>query len=68
MSKERLILLLEILCKFSNVHIEHTFGTNDQPLITVKCIKHTQIIEITYLETQTIKLFDNFEEAAEAIQ
>ncbi|SDN78301.1 hypothetical protein SAMN05518871_107201 [Psychrobacillus sp. OK028] len=68
MSKEKLLRMLETLCKFNNVQIQYTFSTDDQPQITVKCVKHSRTIEITYLASQTIKLFDNFEEAVAAIQ
>ena len=68
MSKESLLNMLETLCKYNNVQIEHTFSNNNQPQISVKCVKDTQIIEITYLDSQTIKFFENLEEAAEEIQ
>lgn len=68
MSKESLVTMLKTLLKYNEVQIEHTFRMNDQPQITVKCVKGTHTIEITYLDSQTIHLFDNLEEAAEAIQ
>lgn len=68
MSKESLIKILKTLCDYNTVEIQHTFGTNEKPLITVRCIKNTSTIEITYLESQTIELFDSIEESAEVIQ
>lgn len=68
MSKEYLLIMLKTLCDYNKVQIEHQFGTNYQSQITVRCVKHTQTIEINYLDSQTIKLFDSFEDAVEAIQ
>jgi len=67
MSKEYLLKMLKTLCEYNNVLIEHKIGNNNKPQIIVKCVKYTQTIAITYLDSQTTKLFDNFEEAAEVI-
>lgn len=67
MSKENLVNMLKNLCEYNDVHIEHTFSINNQPQITVKCVKDTYRIEIIYLDSQTVKLFDNIEEAAVTI-
>ena len=68
MSKESLIKMLETLCQYNNVKIIHTFSSNEQPVITVRCLEHTRTIEITNLKNNTVKLFDNIEESAEALQ
>ena len=68
MSKESLIQMLKTLCQYNNVEIQHTFSKNEQPLITIKCIKNTNTIEITNHKSQTIELFDSVEESAQVIQ
>lgn len=68
MSKENLIKMLNTLCQYDNVEITHTFSSNEQPILTVRCLKHTSTIEITNLKNSTVKLYDNLEESAEAIQ
>ncbi|MBP1947081.1 hypothetical protein [Virgibacillus litoralis] len=68
MSKESLIKMLETLCQYNNVEIRHTLSSNEQTVMTVRCLKHTRTIEITNLKNNTVKLFDNIEESAEALQ
>ncbi|MFC2947068.1 hypothetical protein [Virgibacillus sediminis] len=68
MSKESLIKMLETLCQYNNVEITHTFSSNEQPVMTVRCLKHTRTIEVTNLKNNTVKLFDNIEESAETLQ
>ncbi|MFC2949997.1 hypothetical protein [Virgibacillus sediminis] len=68
MSKESLIKMLETLCQYNNVEITHTFNSNEQPVMTVRYLKHTRTIEITNLKNNTVILFDNIEESAEALQ
>jgi len=60
--------MLETLCQYNNVEMTHTFSSNEQPVITVRCLNQTRTIEITNLKNNTVKLFDNIEESAEAIQ
>lgn len=68
MSKAKLVEMLKNLCQYNTVEIKHTFSINDQPVLVVKCVKNTSIIEIDYLETSTTELFDNHEKAAETIE
>ena len=68
MSKEGLIIMLKNLCEYNNVEITHTFSSNEQPVMKVRCLKHTRTIEITNLKNNTVKLSDNIEESAESIQ
>ena len=68
MSKASLIKMLKTLCQYNNVEITNTFSSNIQPVLTVRCLKKTKTIEITNLKNSTVKLSDNIEESAEAIQ
>lgn len=60
--------MLNTLCQYNDVEITHTLSSNEQPIVTVRCLKHTSTIEITYLKNNSVKLYDNLEESAEAIQ
>ena len=68
MSKKSLIKMFKTLCHYNDVEITHTFISNKQPIMTVRCLKHTRIIEITNLKNNTVRLSDNLEESAEALQ
>ena len=68
MSIESLMKMLKTLCEYNNVEITHTFTSNEQPVMTIRCLKHTRTIEITNLKNNTVKLSDSLEESAEFIQ
>ena len=68
MSKESLIEMFKTLCEYNAVEITHTFISNKQPIMTVRCLKHKRIIEITNLKNNTVRLSDNLEDSAEALQ
>ena len=68
MSKESIVKMLQTLCKYNNVAITHTFDFDDQPMVIIKCVKDTKVIQITYLENNSIKLFTNLEDAAKEIR
>ncbi len=60
--------MLQDLCFYNVVEIKHTFSSNEQPILTVRCLKHTNTIELTNHINNTIQLFDDLEEAAQTIQ
>lgn len=60
--------MLKTLCEYNNVEITHTFSTDEIPVIKVRCVKNTSIIEITNFIDNTVKLSDNIEKTAEEIQ
>jgi hypothetical protein len=67
-SKESLLTLLKTLCEYNNVSITHEFNEENRPLMTVRCLSNTNVIEITYHSTQAVRLFNNFESAIKSIQ
>lgn len=67
MLKESLKVMLETICKYNTVEIKHTFSKNNQPFFTVRCLKGTRTLEITYLDTQVVEHYDNLEEVAEVM-
>lgn len=67
MSKESIMTMLKTLCQYKNVSIKHTFSSNDQPLLTVRCINDSNTIEITNLSNNHVSLFNCLKESAEAI-
>jgi hypothetical protein len=63
-----MLTLLKTLCEYHDVSIKHEFKEENQPLMTVRCVNDTKLIEITYHSTQAVQLFNNFESAIKSIQ
>lgn len=67
MSLESLQDLLETLCSYNTIDITHTFEKDEQPIASVCCLRDTSIIQVTMCEVQSVKKYENIEEAAIAI-
>ncbi|MCP3763790.1 hypothetical protein NLX67_15555 [Domibacillus sp. A3M-37] len=67
MSLESLQDLLETLCSYNTIDITHTFEKDEQPIASVCCLRATSIIQVTMCEVQSVKQYENIEEAAIAI-
>lgn len=67
MSLDKLKETLEILRYYNTVEITHTFKRDEQPLISVCCLRNTTIIQVTIIENQTVQYYDCVEEAAAII-
>lgn len=67
MSFESIKDLLATVHYYHTVNIEQSFQRGDQPFITVKCLKNTRTLELTYIDTQATEHYENIEDAALAI-
>lgn len=67
MKKESIRTLLETICEYNNVRITQTFTKENIDHILVKCVPHTQVLELTYLQTGAIEHYQSVTEAAEVI-
>ena len=68
MIKDYIMNMLQTLCTYNNVEIKHTFSLKDEPVLTVRCIKDTTTIELTNLCDHSVTLYDDLDEAAEALE
>lgn len=67
MIKENIRVHLETICQYNSIRITQLFAKEDTHWIRVRCIPDTHILELTYLETETVDHHESIEEAAEAI-
>lgn len=68
MIKVNTMKMLQTLCMYNNVEIKHTFSLDDESVFTVRCLKDTTIIEVTNLSDNSVTLYDDMDEAAEALE
>lgn len=68
MIKDNIMNMLQTLCMYNNVEIKHTFSLKDEPVLTVRCLKDTNIIELNNHFDNSVTLYEDLEEAAEALQ
>ncbi|WP_394122054.1 hypothetical protein [Planococcus donghaensis] len=67
MKKETIKILLETMCEYPNVRITQIFAKEDIEWIRVKYIPDTQILELTFLETENVECYDAIPEAVKVI-
>ena len=67
MSYESIKDLLETVRYYHTVNIEQSFHRGDQAYISVKCLKNTRTLELTYIDSKAIVLYESIEDAAHAI-
>ncbi|ETP70030.1 hypothetical protein AC739_05670 [Planococcus glaciei] len=67
MSYESIKDLLETVRYYHTVNIEQSFHRGDQAYISVKCLKNTRTLELTYIDSKAIVLYESIEDAALAI-
>lgn len=67
MNKEHIQALLETICQYNNVRITQTFAKDDIDWILVKCIPHTETLELTYLQTESVECYKSIQQAVEII-
>lgn len=60
--------MLEMLCYYHNVEITHTFSKDKKPLLKVFCIENTEILQVTFIESQMTEEYKDVEEAASIIE
>lgn len=68
MSKENIKAMLEFIRYYKDVGITYTIHSREQELALVSCIKNTNTIQVTMIETQTVDYYENILEAANAIE
>ena len=68
MSFDHIKETLETLCYYKDVEITHTFSKDGQPLISVCCVKPTETIQITFVQSQNIEYYENVAEATSLIK
>lgn len=59
--------LLSTICQYNNVRITQTFTLEGQDIITARCVPNTTVLELSFLETDTIERFNSIEEAAAVV-
>ncbi|WP_033541152.1 hypothetical protein [Planococcus sp. CAU13] len=59
--------LLETICQYNTVNIKQTFTKTETDWIEVRCQPDTRILELTYVQTKTVKQYASIDEAAAAI-
>ncbi|WP_203334816.1 hypothetical protein [Planococcus beigongshangi] len=64
MKKNHISDLLSTICQYNNVRITQTFTQEGNDLISVRCVPDTTTLELTFLETGEIALYNSVEEAA----
>ncbi|WP_142828493.1 hypothetical protein [Planococcus soli] len=67
MNKENIQMLLETICQYNTVRITQIFAKDDTEWIRVKCIPDTHMLEMTYLQTETVECYESVKEAVEVI-
>lgn len=60
--------LLITICQYNTVRITQTFTKEDMDWIRVKCVPNTSVLELTFLQTEAIRHFDDIDEAAKVIE
>ncbi|TWT09285.1 hypothetical protein [Planomicrobium sp. CPCC 101079] len=68
MTNESIKALLVTICQYNTVRITQTFSRDDMDWIQVKCVPNTSVLELTYLENQTIEHYESIDEAADVIE
>ncbi len=67
MSLESIKEMLKTVHFYNTVNITQTFSKGEDSIITARCIKNTNILEITFYEEQKVEQFTCIEKAAAAI-
>lgn len=67
MNKEHIQVLLETICQYNDVRITQTFAKDDIDWILVKCVPHTETLELTYLQTGIAERYESIQKAVEVI-
>ena len=68
MSIDSIIKMLEMLCYYKDVEITHTFSKDNLPLLKVCCVKNTETLQVTFIQSQTIEYHEDVKEAAALIE
>lgn len=68
MSIDSIIKMLETLCYYKDVEITHTFSENELPLLKVCCVKNTETMQMTFIQSQTVEYYEDVQEAAAIIE
>ena len=67
MSIDSIKEMLKTVHYYNTVNITQTFSKGEDAVITARCIKNTNILEITFYEEQKVEQFTCIEKAAAAI-
>lgn len=67
MKLEHIKSLLELSCTFNFSSMSHSFTIGLEETLTVKCLKDTYILEVTYSEKQQVDYYTSIDQAAEAL-
>ncbi len=59
--------LLKTICEYNTVNIKQTFTKTETDWIEVRCQPNTRFLELTYVQTKTIKCYESIDEAATII-
>ncbi|WP_156889976.1 hypothetical protein [Planococcus lenghuensis] len=64
MKLENIKELLETVCQYNTVNIMQTFTKDETDWIIVRCLPNTKILELTFVQTQTLEYHESIDEAA----
>ena len=67
MELEHIKNLLQLMYNFNMTSISHSVSIGEQNVITVRCLPHTYILEVTSSETGEMDYYISIEEAAEVL-
>ncbi|RLQ84932.1 hypothetical protein [Planomicrobium sp. Y74] len=67
MKRESIKELLETVCQYNTVNINQTFNKTETDWIEVRCQPDTRILELTYVQTKEVILYESIDEAATVI-
>ena len=67
MKKNHVVDLLSTICQYNNVRITQIFTLEGKDFISVRCVPNTTTLELTFLETSEIELYNSVEEAADIV-
>ncbi|AQQ53393.1 hypothetical protein [Planococcus lenghuensis] len=59
--------LLMTISQYHTVNITQTFSKTGEDWIVVKCMPETRVLELTYIQTQTVEHHTSIDEAATII-
>ena len=64
MSLNYIMILLKTLCQYNSAEIVHTFSQDGKPHLKVSCLNDSQTIQLLFIGSNRIELYDDLEEAS----
>ena len=67
MKKNHICELLSTICQYNNVRITQTFTLEGQDIIIARCVPNTMVLELSFIENDTVEHFNSIEDAADVV-